>query len=77
MAAVSGRGSLYSYILPRHPVAPGAPPRIAAIVALDEGPRIVSSLVDADLDELRLDLPVDLVFETHQERKLPAFRLRR
>jgi uncharacterized OB-fold protein len=77
MTAVSGRGTLYSYVLPRHPVAAGAPPRIAAIIALEEGPRIVSALVGAELDELTVDLLVDVEFETHEGRAQPVFRPRR
>ncbi|MCU1624304.1 MAG: uncharacterized protein JWL79_3149 [Frankiales bacterium] len=77
MTAACGRGTLYSYILPRHPVSPGAPPRIAAIVALEEGPRIVSALVGAELDELTVDMLVDVEFETHEGGAQPVFRPRR
>ncbi len=38
---MSGRGTVHSWIVSRHPTQPDEAPRVAAIIALDEGPRFV------------------------------------
>jgi uncharacterized OB-fold protein len=75
---LSGRGTLHSWIVPRYPVAVGfdeAP--IIALVDLEEkGIRLVTNIVDADLSELKPDLPVVVDFEkTSGGKSLPVFRL--
>ncbi|MDQ1692174.1 MAG: uncharacterized protein QOD87_2282 [Pseudonocardiales bacterium] len=59
----SGRGRLYSYTVVEHAVHPaviGALPYLLALVALDEGPRLICNLVSADPSNLSADLPVTL-----------------
>ena len=43
---MSGCGTVHSWIVSRHPTQPDEAPRVAAIIALDEGPRFVSNLID-------------------------------
>ena len=43
----SGKGKLYSYVINHRPAAPGfTPPYAIAIVELDEGPRLMSNILD-------------------------------
>ena len=74
----SGRGTLHSYVI-NHRAVPGfTAPYVIAVVELDEGPRLLTNLVDVepDPDELPLDLPVEVVFETAGETAVPLFRSR-
>ena len=60
-----------------HRPAPGfTAPYVIAVVELDEGPRLLTNLVEIDPDPevLPLDLPVEVVFETVGEIALPMFR---
>jgi uncharacterized OB-fold protein len=55
----SGRGTIYTYsVMRRAPV-----PYAIAYVELAEGPRIMSNIVDCDLDGIRIGQPVRLVFK--------------
>lgn len=59
----SGRGTVFSFVLPRHPVYPGLDnPEIVAIVELAEGTRIVTNLVDVDADAVRIGMTVVVRF---------------
>ena len=65
--AVSGRGHVFSWTVVRHAFLPqfaGKVPFAPGLVALEEDPavRIVTELVDCDVDALRVDLPVEVVF---------------
>jgi len=62
----SGRGTLYTWTVCHrafHPGYTGDVPYAVAIVALEEGPRIVTQIVDRKPGELRLEMPVEVVFE--------------
>ena len=50
---ISGEGTLYTYTIARRPTAPdfaGEEPQIIAVVELDEGPRLTSTLVNVEED---------------------------
>jgi uncharacterized protein len=73
----SGRGSVYSYTLNHR--GEGAyqdsGPFVLAYVELDEGPRMMTNIVDADGAELVIGLPVEVVFhDTGDGSALPRFR---
>ncbi len=55
---VSGRGTIYSYSVMRRVPAPYA----LAYVTLDEGPTMLTNLVDCDFDKLRIGQKVRVVF---------------
>ena len=76
---LSGRGVVYSWILPRHPAPVGfAESPIVALVELEEGIRIVSNVVGAAPGEVRQGLPVEVRFEpTRGGKAVPVFRPRR
>jgi uncharacterized protein len=65
-APVSGRGRLHSYTVvyqPAHAAFRDDAPHVYAIVQLDEGPRMVSNVVQCDLEALRVDMPLVAVFD--------------
>ena len=72
----SGRGEVYSYAIHHHPPLPGITlPLTAVLVALEEDIRIVSTLTGAATDEVRIGLPVEVVFdEVDDDLTLPLFR---
>ena len=55
----AGTGTLYSYSVMRRAEVPYA----IAYVTLDEGVTVLTNLVDCDLDRIRIDAPVRLVFK--------------
>jgi uncharacterized OB-fold protein len=74
----SGRGTLYSYVI-THRAAPGfEAPYVIAEVELEEGPRLLTNLVglEPDPEQLPLDLPLEVTFETFGDVTLPLFQPR-
>ena len=71
----TGRGTIHSWIVSKHPTEPDADDRIVVLVELEEGIRLVSNLVGADPAEVENELPVELCFETYGDVTLPQFRL--
>ncbi len=74
----AGSGTLYSYVI-TYLAAPGfEAPFVLAVVELDEGPRLLTNLVDVEPDPetLVLDTPVEVVFEPVGDVVLPRFRPR-
>jgi uncharacterized OB-fold protein len=75
----SGHGRLFSYVINHRP-APGfqdEAPYAIAIVELDEGPRMMTNLVDVEQtpEALPLDLPLEVTFEQITDTiSLPKFR---
>lgn len=61
---VSGRGTVYSHTtVERPPLAAFAPGYVIAVVQLDEGPLMLTNLVDCPPDKVAVGLPVEVVFE--------------
>lgn len=73
----SGRGRVYSFVMPRHPQWPWFDgPYIVALVELEEGTRIVSNLTDVDADAVTIGMPVEAYVEHFDGVSLPQFRPR-
>ena len=76
-AAVSGRARLLTWTVNHHPWIPGfEPPYVIAIVEVEEqrGLRVTTNLVNCTPDELRMDLPVKVLFEEREDGVfLPLF----
>jgi uncharacterized OB-fold protein len=74
---VSGDGTVYTYTVVRHPTHyafADSIPYVLAIVALAEGPRLVTALLGAAPDEVRVGQPVRAVFrEVADGIALPYF----
>lgn len=75
----SGRGTLYSYTVIRQNKSAEFRERVpynVAIIQLEEGPRMMSNIVDAEHEDLRVDAPVVVVFDpVSDEISLPRFRI--
>ena len=74
--AASGRGTLYSYTIHHRRVPGFTPPYSIAVVALAEGPRMMTNIVDCAQtpEALRLDMPVAVRFEALSEAiSVPVF----
>lgn len=75
----SGKGTLYSYIINHRP-APGFEdegPYAIAVVELEEGPRLMSNIVDCDQtpEALQLDMALEVTFEkVNEDITLPKFK---
>lgn len=73
----SGRGVIASFIgvyKPGHPAFAGDAPYVVALVDLEEGPRMLSNIVDRGPDEDLIGLAVEVVFEDQAGTTLPKFR---
>ena len=76
----SGRGTIYSFTINRTGRADvadyrGVGPFVLAYVELDEGPRILTNIVDCDAEAVAVGQPVEVVFhDTGQGSALPRFR---
>lgn len=65
-APVSGRGRLYSFTIvnqPAHAAFRDDAPHVYAIVQLDEGPRMISNVIECDHADLQVDMPLVAVFD--------------
>jgi len=77
-AKASGRGTVYSYsVVHRAPTKAFAAdaPYTTAIVELEEGVRMMTNVVGCPPEEVRIGMPVEVVFEdVSEEIALPKFR---
>jgi len=77
---LSGRGTIYSFIVihrPQHPAFQEDAPYNVAIVELEEGIRLHGNVVECRNEELAVGLPVEVVFDhVKDEVVLPKFRPR-
>ena len=74
---VSGRGRIASFTGVRRPRTDAYPaPTMIALVDLDEGPRMMSSVVDAEPDSLHIGQAVRVDFAAWSEEiSMPVFRI--
>jgi uncharacterized OB-fold protein len=73
----TGKGKLYSYVIHHRPVPGFTPPYAIAVVELDEGPRMMSNIVDCPQtpEALELDMKLEVAFEKLDDTiTLPLFR---
>ena len=74
----SGQGTLFSYSIVHHIGHPGfrdEVPYVIAVVELEEGPRLDTNIVRGDDTELKVGIPVEVVFEAlSEEISIPKFR---
>ena len=77
---VSGRGTVFSFAVMHqvyHPGFASEVPYAVVVIALEEGARVVSNLVDCPVPEIRVGMPVEVVFDdVTPEVTLPKFRPR-
>jgi uncharacterized protein len=73
---LSGRGSVFTYTVNRHPYNPAVPvPYLIAIVELVEqdGLRFTTNVVNCSPEEVAIGLPVRVLFEQQGEVFVPVF----
>lgn len=67
---VSGLGRIYSFTIVRY----ASPPYCPVYVELDEGPTMLSTMIDCEFDALEIGAPVHVVYRTAADgRKVPMF----
>src|SRR6266508_2927235 len=75
---VSGKATLYSFIIVHQRYDPSFAedlPYNIAVVVLEEGPRLVSNVVDVDNAALRIGMPLTITYDDiTEEFTLPKFR---
>jgi hypothetical protein len=76
---LSGHGEVFSYIVFHQVYHPGFAedvPYNVAMIQLDEGPRMISNVVDVPNDEVKVGDKVEVTFEkATEEVTIPRFRL--
>jgi len=76
--ASSGKGKLYTYAVYHRAYHPGFAvdlPYATAVIELAEGPHFLSNVVSGRLEDLKCDMPVEVVWEDiSPEISLPKFR---
>lgn len=73
---VSGRATVATYTVNRQPFMPGFdPPYVIAIVEIEEDPtvRLMTNIVGCEIDDVRIDMPVQVTFEENGEWFVPLF----
>jgi uncharacterized protein len=72
----AGTGTVYSYVVHRHPPVPGKElPIIVALVELTEGPRVMAELTGADPEKVYIGMPVRTSFiRVDDDLVLPGWR---
>jgi len=68
----SGKGKLYSFEIAHRALNPAfkvEPPYILAMIELEEGPRMMSNLINIDPDPsvVKCDMPVEIVYEKQND----------
>lgn len=76
----SGRGTVYSFTVDRRGSAPAfvaRAPYVIAIIELEEGPHMTSNIVGCEIEDVRIGMPVEAVYEdVTEEITLVKFRPR-
>ncbi len=72
----SGRGTVFSYVVHRHPPVPGRElPILVALIDLEEGVRMVGELVGVEAEDVAIGMPVGVDFRRiDDDLTLPIWR---
>jgi uncharacterized OB-fold protein len=76
-AAVSGRGTVYSYSAVYKGLVTFDCPHIFALIELDEKPRtvtVLSNIVGSEPKDIRIGMPVEVVFEDVPEHDITLYK---
>lgn len=78
---LSGRGTVFSFAIMHQAVHPGFAtevPYAVVVIELDEGPRLLSNLLECPTADVRIGMPVEVTFDVvSPDFTLPKFRPRR
>ena len=71
----SGKGEVFSFIIPHYPQVPFFEyPYVVAVIALEEGTRLISNIIDIDPGDVAVGMPVEVRFvKVDDELTLPLF----
>jgi len=71
----SGKGEVFSFIIPHYPQVPFFEyPYVVAVIALEEGTRLISNVIDIDPGDVTVGMPVEVRFvNVDGELTLPLF----
>ena len=71
----SGKGEVFSFIIPHYPQVPFFEyPYVVAVIALEEGTRLISNVIDIDPGDVTVGMPVQVRFvNVDGELTLPLF----
>lgn len=76
--AASGRGKVVSFTVVRQAITEAYAadiPYVIALIQLDEGPTLMSNVIQCDPESVVIGMPVEVVFETWTEEvTVPKFR---
>ena len=75
---VSGRGKVFSFVTFHRVYRPAFAeevPYVVALVELEEGPRLLTNILGVSHEEVRCEMPVEVVFDDYDEDiSIPKFR---
>ena len=75
---VSGRGKVFSFVTFHRVYRPAFAedvPYVVALVELDEGPRLLTNILGVSPDEVRCEMPVEVVFDDYDvDVSIPKFK---
>lgn len=76
VVTASGKGTLHSYVINQRAHPSFVAPYAIALVKLDEGPVMMSNIVDCEQtpEALVLDMPLEVTFEDNGDIAIPLFR---
>jgi uncharacterized OB-fold protein len=69
----SGRGTVRTFVVfdkPYHPYFKERTPYVVAVVTLEEGPEITTNIIDTDVTNVEIGMPVRIVVNTRGEQKI-------
>lgn len=69
----SGRGTVRTFVIfdkPYHPYFKERTPYVVAVVTLEEGPEITTNIVDTDVANVEIGMPVRIVISNRGEHKI-------
>jgi hypothetical protein len=70
----SSRGTVRTFVIfdkPYHPYFKDRLPYAVAVIALEEGPEITTNVIDTDVANVHIGMPVRIVIRTRGEQKIP------
>jgi len=74
----TGRATLYTWsVVHQNDLPPFSErvPYVAAVIDLEEGPRMMTNVIDCPFEELRVGMPLQVAFRAETEEiSLPVFR---
>ena len=74
----SGQGQVLSFTIVRRAVSKAyadEAPYVVALIKLSEGPTLMSNIIDCDVESVKIEMPVEVLFEDWSEEiSMPKFR---